>query len=67
MLKEDKYLTVDEVADRLRVGPWTVREWIAAGRLSAIKPGKQYLISQSALECFERSVGNESNGESTVS
>lgn len=59
MLKEDRYLTVEEVAKRLRVTPWTVREWVKAGRLSAIKPSQQYLISESALEEFERASGND--------
>lgn len=58
MLKEDKYLTIEEVADKLRVTAWTVREWVKSGRLQAIKPGHQYLIAESVLERFERSVGN---------
>jgi len=32
-------LTVNEVAERMRVIPLTVRRWINAGELRAIKPG----------------------------
>lgn len=60
MLKEDRYLTVEEVAERLRVGAWTVREWVKEGRIQAIKPGKQFLIAESTLEAFERASGNDS-------
>ena len=32
------YMTVQEVADLLRVTGWTVRQWISAGRLRATRP-----------------------------
>lgn len=38
------YLTVSEVADRLRVAPQTVYRWCRAGRLVATKIGKEWRI-----------------------
>ncbi|MCX2934043.1 helix-turn-helix domain-containing protein [Mycobacterium sp. CVI_P3] len=35
----EQYLTVNKVAHRLDVSPWTVRDWISSGKLSAIKLG----------------------------
>lgn len=32
-------LTVDEVAERVKVHPETVRRWIKSGRLPAVRPG----------------------------
>lgn len=64
MLKEEKYLTIQEVADRLRTDYETVRRWINEGRIHSIRPGRKILIAESALESFERSCGN--GGTSTL-
>lgn len=47
---EDSYLTVPEVAARLRVSNNTVRRMIAAGDLPAVRLGKQYRIEASQLQ-----------------
>lgn len=44
----------EEVAKRYRVKVFTVWEWIRKKKLSAIKPGKNYLITESALKKFEK-------------
>jgi excisionase family DNA binding protein len=36
---DERALTVPEVAQRLRVTAWTVREWLRAGRLRGYRPG----------------------------
>jgi len=35
--QEDEYLTVAEIAARLKVNPQTVRNWIARGELRAAR------------------------------
>lgn len=47
----DKNYTRKEAADRLRVIPETVSEWIKAGKLpGSRKIGKKWLIPASAVE-----------------
>jgi excisionase family DNA binding protein len=36
MTDADRLLTVDEVAERLRLNPETIRRWLRAGRLSGV-------------------------------
>ena len=43
---DDEFLTVGDVAERLRVHPQTVRAWIARGDLRAIKIGRTVRITQ---------------------
>lgn len=46
----EKFLTVSEVAQILRVAPDTVKRFIKSGRLDAVKIGRKYRISMSAIE-----------------
>lgn len=50
-----KYMSVAEVKDRWGVGSDVVYDYIAAGRLKAVKFGRAWRIKQSDLETFERS------------
>lgn len=52
----DKFNTCEEVAKLYKVKVSTVWEWIRAGKLDAIRIGKQYRISKDSLEKFERQV-----------
>ena len=52
MQQEERMYTVEEVANRLRVKPRTVRGWIASGELIALDVGREYRISQSDLNTF---------------
>ncbi len=45
-------LTVDEVANELRVHPDTVRSWIRSGELVAVDIGREYRIYRSDLDDF---------------
>jgi excisionase family DNA binding protein len=48
-------LTVPEVAARLRVSEWTVREWLRRGRLQGLRPGGTkagWRIDEADLERF---------------
>ncbi len=35
-----EYLTVEEVSDRLKVSPWTVKRWLRDGELKGVRLGK---------------------------
>jgi excisionase family DNA binding protein len=52
-MQEEEPLTVEEVAQRLRVSIETVRTWIRTGELNAIDVGK-YLIYPADLEDFKQ-------------
>jgi excisionase family DNA binding protein len=51
--RNERHYTVREVADRYRVEPATVREWIKRKWLRAIKPGRVIRIPDSALIDFD--------------
>ncbi|WP_077547684.1 MULTISPECIES: helix-turn-helix domain-containing protein [Pseudorhizobium] len=53
-MPQDRYQTVQEVADRLRVSEATVRHWIRDGDLRAIDIGKGWRVSDADLEDFLR-------------
>ncbi|MBX6377718.1 MAG: helix-turn-helix domain-containing protein [Clostridia bacterium] len=57
-------LTVQEVAERLKVSAKTVRRWIQEGRLSAVRAGSLWRVREEALDAFlERNGGDGENGE----
>ena len=45
----DRYLEIDEVADRLHVHPATVRAWCRAGQIPATRLPSKWVISEQAL------------------
>jgi excisionase family DNA binding protein len=53
MLKVDeRYATLPEVAERLKVSRRTVYRWIKNGDLNAYQFGREYRITESALKEF---------------
>jgi excisionase family DNA binding protein len=48
----EQYYSIEEVATMLKVAYLTVYRWIQAGKLNAVKAGKQYRISINELEKF---------------
>jgi excisionase family DNA binding protein len=54
--KEEKYLTVDEVADELRVTDETVRRWLRAGQIVGLNFGRKagWRIDRADFEDFVR-------------
>jgi excisionase family DNA binding protein len=53
MLKVDeRYLTLPEVAERLKVSRRTIYRWIKSGDLDAYQFGREYRITESALKDF---------------
>jgi excisionase family DNA binding protein len=55
MTADERLLTVPEVAERLRVSEYTVRDWLRTGRLQGLRPGGPrvgWRVRSSALERF---------------
>ena len=46
------FLTVEQVGERLQVHPESVRDWLRAGKLKGLKAGRQWRITESALDTF---------------
>ena len=52
-LKACQFLTVAEIAELLKLNPMTIRNWIDAGELAAVRVGKRRVrVRQSALDAF---------------
>lgn len=51
-MSSDDFLTVPEVAERLRVRTMTIYRWIEAGKLPALQVGKHYRIRTGDLEAM---------------
>ncbi|HEU5230950.1 MAG TPA: helix-turn-helix domain-containing protein [Ktedonobacteraceae bacterium] len=60
MSDKPEFLTVEEIANRLRVHEDTILRWIRAKRLKAYKIGRDYRIEKIDYEEFlrERYTGN---------
>lgn len=51
-MTEDKYYSIEEVAEMLKVAYLTVYRWIQSGKLIAYKAGKQYRVKKEDLDRF---------------
>jgi excisionase family DNA binding protein len=51
-LMEEKYYTIQDVADRLKVSYRTVFRWVHAGDLPAYKLGQEWRITEEDLKAF---------------
>lgn len=51
-MENEKYYTIDEVAEMLKVVYMTVYRWIKQGKLKAFRVGKKYMIKQSDIEAL---------------
>ncbi len=49
---DERYLTLPEVAEQLKVSRRTVYRWIKSGDLDAYQFGREYRITESALKDF---------------
>lgn len=53
---EERHLSLNEVAQLLGKSERTIRRWVKSGKLKAYKPGRDYLIPESAVrDLIERS------------
>ena len=59
-------LTVDEVADFLRVKPSTVYEWAKNGKIPARKVGRLWRFSREEIESWTRSGGPQVENPSSA-
>jgi excisionase family DNA binding protein len=48
----DEYLTIEEVAAKVKVRPKTVREWLRSKRLKGVKAGHFWRIRPEDLDAF---------------
>jgi excisionase family DNA binding protein len=48
----DEYLTIEEVAAKVKVKPKTVREWLRTKRLKGVKAGHFWRVRPEDLEVF---------------
>ncbi len=56
MEQKPVYYTIEEVAEILKVNPESVRRWVRAKKIPAIKLGGKYIrISATDLESFTKS------------
>lgn len=55
-MKTPDYYLVDELAEKLRVNRMTIYRYIKAGKLIAIKIGKEFRIERAEFEKFIGSV-----------
>ncbi len=60
-----EWLTVEKVSEELGLPEETIRNWIRSRRLTAYRPGKQYLIKREDLNRFleESKTGDDNNKE----
>jgi excisionase family DNA binding protein len=47
---DDEFLTVKEIAERLKVNPQTLRNWIDRGELPAVRIGRRVRVRRTDLE-----------------
>lgn len=57
-MTEDEYYSIEEVAKMLKVAYLTVYRWVQAGKLKALKAGKQYRIKKIDLDGFLKEYRN---------
>jgi excisionase family DNA binding protein len=62
MLAAERFLSLEDVAERLQVSDRTVRRWVKDGKLAAYKPGREWRIRPSDLEEFLESRKVQSDG-----
>ncbi|MDP8247289.1 MAG: response regulator [Candidatus Tritonobacter lacicola] len=63
-MEEDRFLTLKETAEYLRVHPMTVRRWALAGRMPCFKVGRQWRFSLKKLaEWTDESSPDQGIGE----
>ena len=60
--RDDELLTVEEIANELKLHPQTIRTWIRTGRLPAKKYGRVYRLRRTDVD----TVVNADEGEGSI-
>jgi excisionase family DNA binding protein len=60
---DERYATLPEVAERLKVSRRTVYRWIKNGDLDAYQFGREYRITESALKDFLKAHRTRAKGD----
>jgi excisionase family DNA binding protein len=55
----ERYLSPNEVAQRLNVTPLTVRRWLTSGKLKGLRAGRLWRVRESDLDAFLQGSGRE--------
>ncbi len=60
-----KFLTAQQVADRLQVTPATVKRWLREGQLPGVMLGDRagWRVAEADLDAYLRAQGNAAYGE----
>lgn len=58
MAKDDRFLTVQEVAEQMRVSNMTVYRLIKAGELAAARVGRSYRLREVEVDSYLRRGGS---------
>jgi len=48
----ERYLSAEDIAERLNVGSATVRKWLREGKLKGVRAGRLWRVRESDLEAF---------------
>lgn len=62
-MKAENYLTIPEISKQFRVTGAGIRADIRAGKLKAIKIGRQFRVTETALDSYIKRFGEETNPE----
>ena len=49
-MEQDKLLTIQEVAEVLKIAQSTIRRWLNEGKMKGVKLGRQWRVKQSELD-----------------
>lgn len=61
--KKEEYLTVEEIATKLRVKPVTINRLIAANQLAATRVGRLWRVKQSDYDRFIEANSTQTEAE----
>jgi excisionase family DNA binding protein len=64
-MNDEELLTASQAAEALSASSQTIRNWIRAGQLRAVRIGNRFLIPHSEVERMRGSTSAPSRGEST--
>jgi excisionase family DNA binding protein len=49
---QERYLSAENIADRLNVSPITVRKWLREGKLKGVRAGRLWRVREIDLQAF---------------